>query len=418
MRFVNFQLLSYPQLPEDFTENYESVWVTVEPRLHDGAVSANCFNNAIDLLVEAAELGFDAVGANEHHNCAYAMTPSPNLMVAMLARETKDVAIMPLGNSLALYNPPLRVAEEMAMLDVFSRGRLIAGLPVGTAMDTAYAYSVNPSELRARYLEAHDLIMKAWTADDVFSFNGRFNKLRYVNIWPRPIQKPPPGWVPGAGTPETWDFCCEHNHLYAYLTTGSYYKISDVINGYWERVKAHSLEPNPFRAATSAMVAIADNYTEAKRLYSRAADYFFNRAFHVHPRFTSAPGYFTEGTIRKLLAAQKSAGRTNNFDIAAATFDEVVDRGDIIAGNPDEVTEKLQAMAEEARVGNVVTITSYGDMPADLASYNTRMFAEKVMPNLQGLYEDQWEHKWWPETLRDRPNLRRPATVDRKEVSA
>src|SRR5579859_520866 len=82
-----------------------------------------------------------------------------------------------------------RVAEEFAMIDVISGGRLIAGFPVGTPMDTCFCYGQNPSMLRERYLEAHDLVVKAWQEADTFAFNGRFNQQRYVNIWPRPVQR-------------------------------------------------------------------------------------------------------------------------------------------------------------------------------------------------------------------------------------
>src|SRR5438874_12698527 len=81
--------------------------------------------------------------------------PSPNLIASALSRRTTDTAICVMGNSLALYNPPTRVAEEFAMIDVISGGRLIAGFPVGTPMDTCFAYGQNPSMLRERYLEAH-----------------------------------------------------------------------------------------------------------------------------------------------------------------------------------------------------------------------------------------------------------------------
>ena len=113
-----------------------------------------------------------------------------------------------LGNSVALYNPPLRVAEEMAMLDLLSRGRLISGFPVGTSMDTAYAYSVNPGILRDKYLEGIELVLRAWQATKPFAFNGRFTQMRYVNALPRPLQQPhPPIWIPGGGSVETWDYC-------------------------------------------------------------------------------------------------------------------------------------------------------------------------------------------------------------------
>src|ERR671925_996595 len=109
--------------------------------------------------------------------------PSPNIIAAALARRTSKAAICVIGNSIALYNPPVRVAEEFAMLDCISGGRLVAGFPVGTSMDTNYCYGQIPSLTREKYQEAHDLIIRAWTERDIFAFNGRYNKLRYVNIW-------------------------------------------------------------------------------------------------------------------------------------------------------------------------------------------------------------------------------------------
>src|SRR5204863_3611426 len=117
-----------------------------------------------------------------------------------------------------LYNPPTRVAEEFAMIDCISGGRLIAGFPVGTPMDTCFAYGQSPSMLRERYYEAHDLVLRAWTEQDTFAFNGRFNQQRYVNIWPRPIQKShPPIWISGGGSVAPSPWCAELDHVYAYL---------------------------------------------------------------------------------------------------------------------------------------------------------------------------------------------------------
>ena len=128
-----------------------------------------------------------------------------------------------MGQSIALYNPPTRVAEEMAMIDVVSGGRLIAGFPVGTSMDTNYTQGSNPATLREKYKENHDMIIRAWTDPDTFSWNGKYNKVRYVNIWPRPIQKPhPPIWIPGGGSVETWDFCADYGYNYSYLSFSGY----------------------------------------------------------------------------------------------------------------------------------------------------------------------------------------------------
>ena len=163
MKLMWFHLMPYTELPEDFREAHPSVWVDIHSSLFDPKRAHLMYNDFMDELEYAADCGYDAICVNEHHSNGYGLMPSPNLIASTLARRTRDVPICVLGNSLALYNPPTRVAEEFAMLDVISGGRLIAGFPVGTPMDTCFAYGQNPSQLRERYLEAHDLVIKAWT---------------------------------------------------------------------------------------------------------------------------------------------------------------------------------------------------------------------------------------------------------------
>jgi alkanesulfonate monooxygenase SsuD/methylene tetrahydromethanopterin reductase-like flavin-dependent oxidoreductase (luciferase family) len=192
MKLMWFHLMPYTELPDDFKQKHSSVWVDIHASLFDPKRAHLMYNDFMDELEYAADCGYDAICVNEHHSNGYGLMPSPNLIAASLARRTTDATICVMGNSLALYNPPTRVAEEFAMLDVISGGRLIAGFPVGTPMDGCFAYGVNPSQLRARYLEAHDLVMKARREKDTFAFNGRYNQQRYVNIWPRPVQQPHP----------------------------------------------------------------------------------------------------------------------------------------------------------------------------------------------------------------------------------
>jgi alkanesulfonate monooxygenase SsuD/methylene tetrahydromethanopterin reductase-like flavin-dependent oxidoreductase (luciferase family) len=181
MKFHFFHLMPWPDLPDDFQQKYRSVWVDVPSHLYDPACGHEVYNEYLDELEHAASAGFDGICVNEHHSNAYGLMPSPNIMAASLARRTSDAALVVLGNSIALYNPPIRVAEEFAMLDVISGGRLVAGFPVGTSMDTTYVYGQTPSTLRDKYQEAHDLILRAWTDPDVFTWNGKYTQLRYVN---------------------------------------------------------------------------------------------------------------------------------------------------------------------------------------------------------------------------------------------
>ena len=248
MKIEMFHLCPYRDLPEDFREKHRSVWVDVPSQLFDGEIASRTYNETLDEIKYAAEMGYDGVCVNEHHQNAYGIMPSPNIMAAAMSRETKDVAIIVMGNSIALYDPPIRVAEEFAMLDCISGGRLVAGFPVGSAMDTAFGYGSNPANLREKYAEAEELILRAWESDEIFAFDGKYTQLRYVNLWPRPLQKPrPPIWVPGAGSIETWNTCVNKGHLYAYLSYSGYKRGKQVMDGFWNVANSAGIE-NPYHA--------------------------------------------------------------------------------------------------------------------------------------------------------------------------
>ena len=306
MKMMWFHLMPYPDLPEDFnTAPPQRLGRSSTRRCSMREVMADTYSTYIDQLVYADECGFDGICVNEHHNNGYGLMPSPNLIASILASRTSDAAITVLGNSVALYNPPIRIAEEFAMIDLFSRGRLIAGFPVGTPMDTAYSYSVNPSQLRPKYYEGIELIMKAWQATEPFAFNGRFNQLRYVNPVPRPWQKPhPPVWIPGGGSVETWDFCAENDFVYGALTYYGYKMVRETVAGYWRRVEAHGKDDNPHRLAVTQFIGVADTDAEAYAMYREPAEYFFNRSLHVYPGFTDPPGYVTEASVRARYKSQ------------------------------------------------------------------------------------------------------------------
>ena len=404
MKLLWFHLMPYPELPDDFAERYGSVWVDIDPGLFDPRVGHRLYHEYLDELELAAELGFDGVCVNEHHQNGYGLMPSPNLIASALARSTRDAAIVVMGNSIALYNPPTRVAEEFAMLDCLSGGRLVAGFPVGTPMDTCYAYGQNPSLLRARYHEAHDLIVKAWTHPEPFVWNGRFQKQRYVNPWPRPVQKPhPPIWIPGGGSVETWQWCARQDYVYAYLSYFGYQAGRAVMQGFWDEMARLGKDRNPFRAGFLQFVGVAESRAEAMAMYRGPAEYFYGRCLCVDARYAMPPGYTTEATLRSKVTSQiaQAARRADQQKraFAAPSFEEIVEKGYVIVGSPDEVAEQLRRVATELHVGQLMLLLQYGDMGRDLTRYNTELFAKRVLPQLRGLFDDAWEDRWWPRPL-------------------
>jgi alkanesulfonate monooxygenase SsuD/methylene tetrahydromethanopterin reductase-like flavin-dependent oxidoreductase (luciferase family) len=399
-----FHLMPYTELPDDFRDKSPSVWVDIHSSLFDPRRAHHMYNDFMDELEFAAECGFDAICVNEHHSNGYGLMPSPNLVASSLARRTFDAALCVLGNSLALYNPPTRVAEEFAMIDCISGGRLIAGFPVGSPMDTCYAYGQNPSMLRERYHEAHDLILRAWTEPDTFAFNGRFNQQRYVNIWPRPVQKPhPPIWIPGGGSVETWQWCAEMDYVYCYLSYYGYKAGQSTMDGFWDEMKRLGKDRNPYRAGFLQFVGVAETREEAYRLYREPAEYFYGRCLHIDPRFAGPPGYTTEATQRRgaqsqVAQAAQLSRYESKFQMLAREMDAIVERGYVIIGSPDEVAAQLCEVAKNLNVGHLMMLLQFGNMGKDLAKYNTQLFAEQVMPQLHDVFAD-WEDRWWPQPM-------------------
>ncbi len=315
MKLMWFHLMPYTELPDDFKQKHPSVWVDIHSSLFDPQRAHHMYNDFMDEMEFAAACGFDAICCNEHHNNGYGLMPSPNLIASALSRRTTDTAICVMGNSLALYNPPTRVAEEFAMIDCISGGRLIAGFPVGSPMDTCFAYGSNPSQLRERYLEAHDLVIKAWTEKETFAFNGRFNQQRYVNIWPRPVQNAPhpPVWIPGGGSVETWQWCAQMDYVYCYLSYYGYKTGLGVMKGFWDEMDKLGKDRNPYRAGFLQFVGVAESRSEAMERYAEAAEYFYGRCLHIDPRFAdpraTPPKRHSAPAIRAKSARQrKKAG--------------------------------------------------------------------------------------------------------------
>lgn len=413
MKNLWFHLMPYKDLPDDFRDEHPSVWVDIDSGLLDAKRVHEHYNEYLDELEFAGESGFDGVCCNEHHQNGYGLMPSPNLIASTLTRRTTRPAICVMGNSLALYNPPTRVAEEFAMLDCMSGGRLIAGFPVGTPMDTVFAYGQNPSKLRDRYYEAHDIVMKAWAEPETFSFNGRFNQLRYVNVWPRPVQQPhPPVWIPGGGSVETWRWCAEMDYVYSYLSYFGYKAGAATMRGFWDEMDRLGKDRNPYRAGFLQFVAVGETEQEALDLYREPAEYFYGRCLHVNPKWASPAGYQSEATIRAkvqsqvALAAQASRAGPGAKQAgpmgAAREWKDILDLGYVIAGDPDQVAERIREVCINLNVGHLMLLCQFGNMSTELAKYNTRLYAEKVLPQITDLFDDEWQDHWWPKPLAER----------------
>ncbi len=198
LEFYLINFMPYPYVPPG--EEIESSWVVLSNQHYDPRIGHRLYQKYLETNVLAERLGFDGVLTNEHHQTAYGNMPNPNLPAAWVVAQTERIRIGVMGNVLNTHQNPLRVAEDIAMLDVMSGGRIISGFVLGTGMEY-HSYGINPATSRERFWEAHDLIIKSWTEPGPFPWESKHFNLPYVNPWPRPLQQPhPPVWLPGVSS--------------------------------------------------------------------------------------------------------------------------------------------------------------------------------------------------------------------------
>ncbi len=379
MRFSFFHLMPYPYLPADYDENYTSSSLTFPNKHFDPKLGAQLYARYLDELEYADKLGFDGIAVNEHHQSAYGLMPSPNIMAAALARRTERARIMVLGNAIGIRGNPLRVAEEIAMLDLLSNGRVDSGFVRGIGWEY-FGHSISPTRSRARFNEAHDLIIKAWTSEEMFEWVSPNYEYRYVNLWPRPLQQPhPPIYIPGAGSTETMKFCAERRYTYM-----SVYAPTRVVrmwfDGYRKAANELGYVPDPERIALSIPVYVADTDSRAHaEAQASHIEWLFHKGLKIPGQLASPPGYMSAGSLRGVIKAGMRA-------FSQLSYEELLTQGYAVVGSPDTVARKLREMYDDlGGFGQLIALFAIGPSTHEQTLRSAELFATQVMPELRPL---------------------------------
>jgi len=404
MKVSMFEQVPYRFMPEGFENHHTSVvtapYNVVEPgRMHESIFSAYAE------LVHAARMGFDGVCVTEHSQSSYDLSPNPTLLASAVAcaaqAEGLPTAVCVLGRSLGKTREPLKIAEEYALLDCVSGGRLIAGFPVGLSYDANLNAALPAVETRERYREHRELILRAWTEPAPFPWNGRFEKYGQVNIWPRPIQQPhPPIWIPGTGSPGTLRDILANDYEFVYLSwDGPKLTGRQVFDRYWELADEMGRDRNPYRLAFLQVVAVSETDERAELEYGKHLQAHYRSGLGAIPGSMFAlPGYAEPAAIEGMLRATGPEGMLGRMK--TATFKEIVDSQVAIVGSPATVADQIEAFVREFRIGNLLVMLQNGSMPRDLTEKNISLFAEQVLPRLRPIWDDDgWENHWWPRGL-------------------
>ena len=245
-------------------EKYESARLGFPNTHFDPQKARVLYNEYHEQYSFADEVGFDGIMTNEHHVTYACMKASANLDAAVISKATKRVRIAILGNIIAI-NDPIRMAEEIAMLDCYSGGRIISGFVRGAAAETLQA-GIDPTENRERFEEAHDLIIKCWTTPGPFRYEGKYYHYRVVNPWVLPIQKPHLDiWYPGTGSPESVVWAAKRGC--AYMNLGATLDVTDGLKQrYIDTASETGLEAGPEHFGYLIKVLVADTDERAQEI--------------------------------------------------------------------------------------------------------------------------------------------------------
>lgn len=404
MKITLFEQAPYRYLPDDFEQHHESVCSTPYSVTNREGVYSS-IRDFMDELMLGARAGFDGIALTEHGQSSYDMVPNPDLVASALAYQTEaeglDVAIFPMGRSLGKAREPVRVAEEYAMIDVLSGGRLVAGFPIGLHYDASINNGVPPIEIRPRFDENLELLLRAWSENKPFPHNGRFSQYPQVNIWPRPLQQPaPPVWITGIGNPRTMQMTLERNFGFNYLSWfGAKLTGKRIFDRFWEIAEQVGVPRNPYRLGFLQTIAVAETDERAEQEYAKHLEYAFRKGLGSIPmEKLSLPGGID---IRGVQALVKDPGDFGLYtQMRSASFRDLVDAGVVICGSPATVREQLREYCQQYGIGTLHAMLGFGSLPRDLAMKNIGLFAEEVAPYLRELWADSGhKHHWWPEKL-------------------
>jgi alkanesulfonate monooxygenase SsuD/methylene tetrahydromethanopterin reductase-like flavin-dependent oxidoreductase (luciferase family) len=372
-RFNFMHFLPYVHLPENHKE-FKSLWVDFSNKYYDPKRGHTLYQRYLSELVLADRLGFDAIVVNEHHNTAYSMMAAPNVIASAIIPQTRNAKICVWGTPPNLEYPN-RLAEEYAMLDVMSEGRLEVAFPLGTGMEY-WANPINPTTARERHRESIAIILQAWTQDGPTKFFGEFYTYRFLNPWPRPYQKPhPPCYIVGTGSPETVELAAELGFGYSavFVTKQRALELNRKLR---ERASSYGRTIRPDQMPLGVITYVAETKQKAEDEGIEHIRYFFEDALRTTPEFLNPPGYISVEQLKiRAALADKLHGK---FD-----FDAVNEAFFCAVGTPDQVVDQLSQWGETMGTNHFNLMAAVGNMPNWKVVKNLSLIAEEVIPRMR-----------------------------------
>ena len=398
--------VTYPFVAQQVLDAVDSVRASLPNKYCDPKIAADLYHETLDEYLVSDDVGLNVM-ATEHHAGINSLIGSNPTFVGIIARQTRKARILSLGTLISLRSDPVRIAEEYAMIDVMSGGRLVPGLVVGLSYDSSINNGVPPMQVRQRFDENLELVLRAWTEQTPFAWNGKFAQYPMVNMWPRPLQSHLATWITGIGNPNTMKMCLERGFGFTYLSWfGAKLTGKRIFDRFWEIADQVGVPRNPYRLGFLQTVAVAETDEQAEQDYAAHLEYGFRKGLGSIP--TEKLGLPGGIDIRGVQALLKDPGDFGlYYQMKTATYRDLVDAGVVIAGSPATVREQLRTFCREYGIGNLHAMLSFGSLPRHLVMKNIQLFSEEVLPHLRDLWTDTGhQHHWWPERLGGSPATR------------
>ena len=349
---------------------FPAIWPT-PPIYDDPKTSVQSYQEGIEECEFAEEMGFEWVSFSEHHYSGRIATATPAVMAAAVAERCKKARIAMLGHLLPLNNP-VRVAEELGLLDNLTNGRLIMGFLRGTPNEDQ-TYSVNPAEGRGRLLEGMDLILKALTEPQPFSWEGRYYQFRTVSVWPRPVQQPLPPVIVATRSDDTIQYAAEHT-----LGLGVSFipvdRMAKLTEKYYKWCEEAGWQPKPEQIVYRGSIYIAET--------DQRAEERFESLKRAGPQRGMALGPNVARAVQLARAGQ-------GFDVYNALAGSA--QGDVAStaprlsflGGPDTIAKQMKAFHEQCGVGVVDLFFQQPGVDHAEVMEEIELFGREVLPRIK-----------------------------------
>jgi len=325
-----------------------------------GLTQGEYMRATVDHLASADALGYDSIRVNEHHFHQYGgLMPAVTTMLAALAQRTSHVRLGTSVVGVPLHHP-LEIAEQLAMVDLMSNGRVDLGVGRGFVSHDYEVMGVTYPDAQDHLIESLEVVLKAWSGQPIFH-QGKYYQINDVDLWPQPEQRPhPPIWFACSNSPQSFEWVGHHG--YNLLTIGYLHPIEDLakLTRIYRDIWAAEQGTEP-TIGVHYHVVVNEDRKEARRI--------------------------AESALVEHVRLNRMSRSLAKIDVGPAPesppIQQLVDEGRLIAGDPDDCARMLRRFADETGCTETHCLFQFGNINFQMAQHSLELFAAEVMPRLQ-----------------------------------